>query len=67
MPIATMVSALTGTPALFVRKRAKAYGTCRLAEGADVCGRTVVLIGDVITTGGAVRAAAVALRERGAW
>ncbi len=67
MPIATMVSALTGTPALFVRKQAKAYGTCRLAEGADVSGRTVVLIEDVITTGGAVRAAAVALRERGAW
>jgi orotate phosphoribosyltransferase len=67
VPIATMVSALTGTPALFVRKRAKAYGTCRLAEGADVSGRTVVLIEDVITTGGAVRAAAVALRERGAW
>ena len=61
-----MVSALTGTPALFVRKQAKAYGTCRLAEGADVSGRTVVLIEDVITTGGAVRAAAVALRERGA-
>jgi orotate phosphoribosyltransferase len=67
VPIATMVSALTGTPALFVRKQAKAYGTCRLAEGADVSGRTVVLIEDVITTGGAVRAAAVALRERGAW
>ncbi len=66
VPIATMVSALTGTPALFVRKQAKTYGTCRLAEGADVSGRTVVLIEDVITTGGAVRAAAVALRERGA-
>ena len=66
VPIATMVSALTGTPALFVRKEAKTYGTCRLAEGADVAGRTVVLIEDVITTGGAVRAATVALRERGA-
>jgi orotate phosphoribosyltransferase len=66
VPIATMVSSLTGTPALFVRKKAKTYGSCRLAEGADVAGRTVVLIEDVITTGGAVRAAAVALRERGA-
>jgi orotate phosphoribosyltransferase len=60
-----MVSSLTGTPALFVRKAAKTYGTCRLAEGAEVAGRTVVLIEDVITTGGAVRAAATALRERG--
>ena len=27
MPIATMVSARTGLPALFVRKKAKEYGT----------------------------------------
>ncbi|HEY5786254.1 MAG TPA: orotate phosphoribosyltransferase [Microlunatus sp.] len=66
VPIATMVSSPTGTPALFVRKAAKTYGTCRLAEGAEVAGRTVTLIEDVITTGGAVRAAALALRELGA-
>lgn len=66
VPIATMVSSLTGMPALFVRKAAKTYGTCRLAEGAEVADRTVTLIEDVITTGGAVRAAALALRERGA-
>ena len=63
VPIATNVSSLTGTPALFVRKNAKAYGTRRLAEGADVAGRHVVLIEDVITTGGAVRDAALAIRE----
>jgi orotate phosphoribosyltransferase len=66
VPIATMVSYLTGTPTLFVRKRAKTYGTCRLAEGADVEGRAVVLVEDVITTGGAVRDAARELRKRGA-
>lgn len=66
IPLVTMVSSLTGLPALFVRKQAKTYGTCRLAEGAEVDGRTVTLIEDVITTGGAVRGAAVALRERGA-
>ena len=66
VPIATMVSSLTGIPALFVRKEAKTYGTCRLAEGADVAGRSVVLIEDVITTGGVVRDATLALRERGA-
>ncbi|MEW1954498.1 orotate phosphoribosyltransferase [Terrabacter sp. NPDC080008] len=62
VPIATMVSSLTGLPAIFVRKEAKAYGTCRLAEGGDFTGRTVTLIEDIITTGGAVRNAAVALR-----
>jgi orotate phosphoribosyltransferase len=66
VPIATMVSSLTGRPALFVRKRAKEYGTCKLAEGPDVAGRRVTLIEDVITTGGAVRDATRALREAGA-
>ena len=66
VPIATMVSALTGLPALFVRKQAKSYGTCRLAEGADVAGKRITLIEDVITTGGAVRDATMALRAAGA-
>jgi orotate phosphoribosyltransferase len=66
VPIATMVSSLTGHPALFVRKKAKDYGTCKLAEGPDASGRRVTLIEDVITTGGAVRDATHALREAGA-
>jgi len=66
VPIATMVSSLTGRPALFVRKSAKEYGTCKLAEGPDVAGRRVTLIEDVITTGGAVRDATRALRAAGA-
>ena len=66
VPIATVVSARTGLPALFVRKKAKEYGTCKLAEGAEVDGRRVTLIEDVITTGGAVRDATRALREAGA-
>jgi orotate phosphoribosyltransferase len=66
VPIATTVGALTGIPALFVRKEAKRYGTMRLAEGGDVDGVRVALIEDVITTGGAVQNAAIALRELGA-
>lgn len=66
IPIATMVSAKTGTPALFVRKVAKEYGTCKLAEGPGVSGRRVTIIEDVITTGGAVRDATKALRAAGA-
>ena len=66
VPIATMVSSLTGSPALFVRKKAKEYGTCKLAEGPGVEGRRVTLIEDVITTGGAVRDATKALRAAGA-
>ena len=66
IPIVTTLSAETGLPALFVRKEAKTYGTCKLAEGPDVSGRRVTLIEDVITTGGAVRNATLALREAGA-
>ena len=66
VPIATVLSARTGVPVLFVRKQAKTYGTCKLAEGPDVDGRRVTLVEDVITTGGAVRDATRALREAGA-
>jgi orotate phosphoribosyltransferase len=62
----TVVSAQSRLPALFVRKEAKTYGTCKLAEGPAVSGRRVTLVEDVITTGGAVRNAAVALRDAGA-
>jgi len=54
VPIATTISLATGMPAAFVRKRAKDYGTCLAVEGSDVAGKRVVLIEDVITTGGAV-------------
>jgi len=66
VPIATMVSSRTGLPTLFVRKKAKEYGTCKLAEGPEVAGRRVTLIEDVITTGGAVRDATRELRAAGA-
>jgi orotate phosphoribosyltransferase len=66
VPLATSVSGILGVPALFVRKQAKTYGTCKLAEGPDFAGRRVTLIEDVITTGGAVRDATTALREGGA-
>jgi orotate phosphoribosyltransferase len=66
IPIATVLSSVTGLPALFVRKQAKEYGTCKLAEGPDVAGRRITLVEDVITTGGAVRDATNALRALGA-
>jgi orotate phosphoribosyltransferase len=66
IPIVTVLSAQSRLPALFVRKSAKTYGTCKLAEGPGVSGRRVTLVEDVITTGGAVRDATVALRAAGA-
>lgn len=66
IPIATAISLQTGIPALFVRKEAKTYGTCKLAEGGDIDGATLVIIEDVVTSGGAVIDAVNELRQRGA-
>jgi orotate phosphoribosyltransferase len=66
IPIVTMLSQVTGMPALFVRKQAKEYGTCRLAEGGEVAGRRLVVVEDVVTTGGQVLESCGELRRRGA-
>ena len=66
IPIATMLSQLTGLPVLFVRKKAKDYGTCKIAEGGRVKGRKLLIVEDVVTSGGAILDAAKALREEGA-
>jgi orotate phosphoribosyltransferase len=66
VPLATMLSQLTGLPALFVRKEAKTYGTSRLAEGGEVRDRRLTVIEDVVTSGGQVVASCRDLRERGA-
>lgn len=66
VPLATVLSQLTGRPALFVRKQAKSYGTAKIAEGDSPAGRHVVLVEDVISTGGAVLNAARSLRDLGA-
>jgi orotate phosphoribosyltransferase len=66
VPLATMVSQVSGLPALFVRKQAKDYGTCRLAEGGEVAGRRLAIVDDVLTSGGQVIQSCAALRELGA-
>jgi orotate phosphoribosyltransferase len=49
IPVVTALGRHTGLPCAFVRKQAKPYGTCRLAEGADVVGRRVLVVEDVVT------------------
>jgi orotate phosphoribosyltransferase len=66
IPIATALSLRTGIPAAFVRKEAKQYGTARLAEGAEIDGRRVAVVEDVITTGGQVVVSTNDLRALGA-
>jgi orotate phosphoribosyltransferase len=66
VPLATMLSQVTSLPALFVRKEAKTYGTCRLAEGGELEGRRLTVVEDVVTSGGQVVTSCGDLRERGA-
>ena len=66
IPIATALSIESGIKAAFVRKDAKQYGTCKLAEGADVNGKRVCVIEDVVTTGGQIIKSVNELRSRGA-
>ena len=66
IPIATLLAQVTGLRALFVRKAAKPYGTARLAEGGAVAGRRLLLVEDVVTSGGQIIASARQLRALGA-
>lgn len=54
IPVVTALGRHTGLPCAFVRKQAKAYGTCRLAEGTDIVGRRVLVVEDVVTSGGQI-------------
>jgi len=67
IPIATALSLESGIPVVFVRKEAKTYGTCRIAEGVEsLKGKRLCVIEDVITTGGQVILSSEDLRKEGA-
>ncbi|GAB1430322.1 orotate phosphoribosyltransferase [Ignavibacteria bacterium] len=66
IPIATAISLHTGLPTAFVRKKAKEYGTMRVSEGSNLNERKIVIIEDVITSGGQVLLSAEDLRALGA-
>jgi orotate phosphoribosyltransferase len=66
VPLASALGLRTGLPIVFVRKRAKDYGTRQLAEGGDVSGKRLLIIEDVVTSGGQVVESSLALRNLGA-
>jgi orotate phosphoribosyltransferase len=67
VPLVTAVSLETNLPTLIVRvDKAKEYGTARQIEGTLVSGERVVLVEDIVTTGGAALTAVEALRAAGA-
>ncbi len=66
IPLVTALSLETGLPSAFIRKEAKTYGTCLLAEGCNIKDKNVCVIEDVITTGGQVLESTSELRQLGA-
>ncbi len=67
IPLVTAVALATELPMLIVRvDQPKEYGTARQIEGVLEAGENVVLVEDVVTTGGAALNAIATLRQAGA-
>jgi orotate phosphoribosyltransferase len=66
VPLATAVSLRTELPAVLVRNRKKGYGASNLCEGLVEAGDRVLLVEDVVTSGGQILEAADSLKETGA-
>lgn len=54
VPLAAVTSIASGKPCVFIRSQKKQYGTGRLVEGLLNPGETVMIVEDVLTTGGQV-------------
>ena len=66
IPHAALLSERVGLPMAYVRSRPKAHGRGRQIEGRIDEGQRVVLVEDLISTGGSALEAVEALREHGA-
>lgn len=66
IPIATALSLQCKLPMVMVRKKAKTYGTCQFVEGMNVKGKKLLIIEDIISTGGQVKTSIKDLRKVGA-
>ncbi len=66
IPLATLVADRLGLPLSYVRAKAKEHGRGNRIEGRVEAGQRVVVVEDLVSTGGSVLSAAQALREAGA-
>ena len=65
MAIVAAVSLACGKPFVIVRKGEKGYGTDKAMEGRAEAGQRVVMVEDIVTSGGAALMAVDKLREAG--
>ena len=65
IPVVTALSLATGIPAAYLRKKPKTHGTCKYAEGPALAGRNVVIVEDVVSSGGQILETVAMLRKDG--
>lgn len=63
---AAWVAEQLATPLVYIRKASKGYGQQKLIEGGEIAGKTVVVVEDLVSTGGSSLNAVNACREAGA-
>lgn len=66
VPLAAAASMASGLPCVFIRNQKKEYGTSKQVEGVIEAGDLVMIVEDVLTTGGQVLEAAKSLESTGA-
>lgn len=66
VPWASWVAEGLGLPMCYIRKKAKDYGKEEVIEGMDISGKRVVVIEDLVSTGGSSMNAVQACRDAGA-
>lgn len=65
VPWAAWAASCTDKPMVYIRKAAKGYGKEKLIEGGDIQGKTVVVLEDLVSTGGSSLNAVRACQEAG--
>ena len=66
VPHSSALAYVLKKPSVFIRKESKGHGKAQRIEGGAVAGKTVLLVEDLVTTGGSSLSAVAALREAGA-
>ncbi len=66
IPHSSALAYTLNMPSVFIRKENKGHGRSQRIEGGDVDNRRVLLVEDLVTTGGSSLSAVDALRESGA-
>ncbi len=65
IPVVTVLSQVCELPAAFIRKEPKKYGTRKYAEGPSLRGKEILIVEDVVSSGGAIVDAVKMLRNDG--